>query len=116
MNTSFIGTHAGVSVPLLIGAPDACRHVERTEAEFVHQHCKVWRGWLKPAHLLPRYRVIQFQAARVQRLPLKSLPSGAVSARWQSAPVDRITDQRVAKVLEVHADLMRAAGIESATE
>ncbi len=61
--------------------------------------------------------MIETQLARMQRLSIERLPACRVlTARRQLAPIQRIANQRMAKVLEVHANLMRATRFKPARE
>src|SRR3954468_20249799 len=50
----------------------------------------------------------QSKLGRMQRLPRK------LDAVARAAAIDRVADQRVTNVLEVHADLVRAPGVQAA--
>src|SRR5262245_44867853 len=49
----------------------------------------------------------------VQRLPAEGGGDGAQAGVARRAPVGLVAEERVAGVLEVHADLVRAAGLEA---
>src|SRR3954470_17691885 len=61
-------------------------------------------------------RVLQLELRGVQRLPMEIACSGRQTARKPRAAIDAIADQWIAERLHVHADLMRAAGFQSALD
>src|SRR5581483_2202663 len=63
-----------------------------------------------PAHALAGARMQQRKLGRMQRL------AAECEAMARAAPVDRVADQRMPDVLEMHADLVRAPGLEPALD
>src|SRR5688572_13949379 len=77
-------------------------------AQAVDQALHVARQRRLPRQRLLRLRVNEAELGRMQRLARE----GDAVAR--AAPVGHVADERMANVLEVHADLVRAAGFETA--
>ena len=87
------------------------------EAKVTHQSREIRCGTLKPRQPPSAGRMIETQLACVQRLPIECRPAWPLPAAWrQSAPIQRITNQRMAKMLEVHANLMRSTRFQPARE
>src|SRR6266850_2951770 len=77
-------------------------------AQLIDQALEVPRQRRAPGHLLAARGMAEAQFGSVQGL------AGKAEAVARAAAVDGVADQRVADVLEMHADLVRAAGLEPA--
>src|SRR5688572_23433965 len=86
----------------------ACQSGRSIVAQAFDQPLHVARQGRLPRKRLLRLRVNQAELGRVQGLARKA------DAVARAAPVSHVADEWMANVLEVHADLVRAAGFETA--
>src|SRR5258706_9716749 len=103
--------HSGASHSMLIGRRS------RIVPQGREKRPKILRYWRLEGVMASRHRVIESQTLRMQRLAAKGrqrlLQSGAGSGHQPPpAAIERVTHDRKSRVREVHADLVRAAGLE----
>src|SRR6185369_10819111 len=77
-------------------------------AKLVDELLEVARQRRAPRHRLAARRMLEAQLRGVQRLARE------VDAVARAAAIDGVADERMADVLEMHADLVRAPGLQAA--
>ena len=73
---------------------------------------EIRRVWRLEAQAFPRARMDEGQSECVQHLAWGAVAGQLLEALVLTVAVSRIADERVTKELEVHANLMRAAGVQ----
>lgn len=89
------------------------RLIKRTEVKRLHHFREIRGRRSEPLHPLSRHRVREPEAARVKALTLDR-ENRAVINRLKAAAVHGVSEKREPETLAVDADLMRAAGFETA--